>query len=145
VNINTGNWDHHNDIAKGLDEHLPPLDRAIAALVQDLEERALLDDVVVYCVGEFGRTPRMNGHAGRDHWSDCFSVMMGGGGIQGGQVIGASEKWGGGVLEQLVTPQDLLATVYQALRVPLETHYEDASGRPVSIVGSGRPIQRLIS
>lgn len=144
VNVNTGNWDHHNDVIKGLDEHLPPLDRAIGALVQDLEVRGLLDDVIIYCVGEFGRTPRINGHAGRDHWSDCFSVMMGGGGIQGGQIIGASEKWGGGVQENLVTPQDLLATVYQALGVPLETHYEDASGRPVSIVGSGRPIPRLI-
>lgn len=144
VNINTGNWDHHNDIAKGLDEHLPPLDRAIATLVEDLESRGLLDEVIVYCVGEFGRTPRMNGHAGRDHWSDCFSVLLAGGGIQGGRVVGASEKWGGGVQERLVTPLDLLATVYHALGVPLNTHFEDASGRPVSIVGSGRPIQELL-
>lgn len=144
VNINTGNWDHHNDIAKGLDEHLPPLDRAIATLVEDLEQRGLLNQVIIYCVGEFGRTPRMNGHAGRDHWSDCFSVLLAGGGIQGGRVIGASEKWGGGVQERLVTPLDLLATVYHTLGVPLDTHYEDASGRPVSIVGSGRPIHELV-
>ncbi len=144
VNINTGNWDHHNDIAKGLDEHLPPLDRAIATLIEDLEERQLLDDVVIYCVGEFGRTPRMNGHAGRDHWSDCFSVMLAGGGIQGGRIVGASEKWGGGVQERLVTPLDLLATIYHTLGIPLDTHYEDASGRPVSIVGQGRPIQELL-
>lgn len=144
VNINTGNWDHHNDIAKGLDEHLPPLDRAIATLVEDLETRGILNDVVVYCVGEFGRTPRMNGHAGRDHWSDCFSVMLAGGGIQGGRIVGASEKWGGGVHDRLVTPQDLLATIYHALGISLETHYEDASGRPVSIVGSGKPIQELL-
>ncbi len=144
VNINTGNWDHHNDIAKGLDEHLPPLDRAIAALVEDLDARGLLDEVIIYCVGEFGRTPRMNGHAGRDHWSDCFSVLLAGGGIQGGRVIGASEKWGGGVRDRLVTPLDLLATIYQALGVPLDTHYEDASGRPVSIVGGGQVIQELL-
>lgn len=144
VNINTGNWDHHNDIAKGLEEHLPPLDRAIAALVQDLEKRGMLDDVVIYCVGEFGRTSRMNGHAGRDHWSDCFSVLLAGGGIQGGRIVGASEKWGGGVQERLVTPQDLLATIYHRLGIPLDTHYEDASGRPVSIVGVGRPIQELV-
>src|SRR5207245_11684862 len=61
VNINTGNWDHHNDIAKGLDEHLPPLDRAIATLVEDLHDRGMLGDVVIYCAGEFGRTPRING------------------------------------------------------------------------------------
>src|SRR4029077_20000582 len=60
VNINTGNWDHHNDIVKGLDEHLPPLDRAIATLVEDLDLRGMLEDVVIYCAGEFGRTPRMN-------------------------------------------------------------------------------------
>ena len=64
VNINTGNWDHHNDIAKGLEEHLPPLDHAIAMLVKDLSARGLLNDVIIYCAGEFGRTPRMNGHAG---------------------------------------------------------------------------------
>ena len=144
VNINTGNWDHHNDIAKGLDEHLPPLDCAIAALVEDLTTRGMLDDVIVYCVGEFGRTPRMNGHAGRDHWSDCFSVLLAGGGIQGGRTVGASEKWGGGVHERRVTPLDLLATIYHTLGVPLDTHYEDVSGRPTSIVGGGLPIQELL-
>jgi len=144
VNINTGNWDHHNDLVKGIDEHLPPLDRAIATLVEDLDARGLLEDVIVYCVGEFGRTPRMNGHAGRDHWSDCFSVLLAGGGIPGGRVVGASEKWGGGVADRLVTPQDLLATIYSQLGIPLDTHYEDASGRPVSIVGAGRPIAELV-
>jgi uncharacterized protein (DUF1501 family) len=143
VNINTGNWDHHNDVAKGLEQHLPPLDRAIAALVQDLKARGRLDDVIIYCVGEFGRTPRLNGHAGRDHWSDCFSVLLAGGGIQGGRIVGASEKWGGGVQERLVTPLDLLATLYHLLGIPLDTHYEDVSGRPISIVGAGRPIHEL--
>jgi uncharacterized protein (DUF1501 family) len=143
VNINTGNWDHHNDVAKGLEQHLPPLDRAIAALVQDLKARGRLDDVLIYCVGEFGRTPRLNGHAGRDHWSDCFSVLLAGGGIQGGRIVGASEKWGGGVQERLVTPLDLLATIYHLLGIPLDTHYEDVSGRPISIVGAGRPIHEL--
>jgi len=144
VNINTGNWDHHNDIEKGLDTHLPPLDRAIATLVQDLEARGLLDDVIVYCVGEFGRTPRMNGHAGRDHWADAFSVLLAGGGIRGGRIVGASEKWGGGVQERLVTPLDLLATIYHVLGISLDTHYQDASGRPTSIVGGGRPIHELL-
>ena len=142
VNINTGNWDHHNDIVKGLDEHLPPLDSAIAALVQDLDERGMLDDVIVYCVGEFGRTPRMNGNAGRDHWADCFSVLLAGGGIEGGRVVGSSEKWGGAVAQRLVTPQDLLATIYHLLGIPLDTAYNDASGRPVPIT-SGSPIKEL--
>ena len=144
VNINTGNWDHHDNIEPGLEEHLPPLDQAIAALVEDLDSRGMLEDVIVYCVGEFGRTPRINGHAGRDHWSNCFSVLLAGGGIQGGRIVGASEKWGGGVQERMVTPLDLLATIYQTLGIALDTHYEDASGRPVSIVGSGRPIYELL-
>lgn len=144
VNINTGNWDHHNDIAKGLEEHLPPLDQAIAALVNDLTARGMLNDVIIYCVGEFGRTPRMNGHAGRDHWADCFSVLLAGGGIQGGRVVGASEKWGGGVHQRPVSPLDLLATIYNQLGIPLDTHFEDASGRPISIVGSGQPIAELV-
>lgn len=144
VNINTGNWDHHNDIAKGLEDHLPPLDKAIAALVDDLTTRGMLDDVIIYCVGEFGRTPRMNGHAGRDHWADCFSVLLAGGGLQGGRIVGASEKWGGAVLERPVAPLDLLATIYHTLGIPLDTHFEDASGRPVSIVGGGQVIHELI-
>ena len=144
VNINTGYWDHHNDLEKGLEDLLPPLDSAIATLVEDLDERGLLDDVIVYCVGEFGRTPRMNGHAGRDHWSDCFSVLLAGGGIQGGRVVGASEKWGGGVADRLVTPLDLLATIYSRMGIPLDTHYIDGSGRPVSIVGGGKPIGELV-
>ena len=143
VTINTGYWDHHNEIEQGLEEHLPPLDRAIAALIEDLEERGLLDDVLIYSAGEFGRTPLINGHAGRDHWSNCFTTMFAGGGLSGGQVVGASEKWGGGVKDRLVTPLDLLATIYDVLGIPLDTHFKDASGRPVSIVDTGRPITGL--
>jgi uncharacterized protein (DUF1501 family) len=102
----------------------------------------MLEDVIVYCVGEFGRTPRMNGNAGRDHWADCFSVLLAGGGIAGGRIVGASEKWGGSVAERLVTPQDLLATIYELLGIPLETFYNDASGRPVPIT-SGAPVREL--
>ena len=103
----------------------------------------MLQDTLIYCAGEFGRTPLMNGHAGRDHWSNCFTVMLAGGGIPGGRVVGASEKWGGGVKERLVTPLDLLATIYHTMGISLDTHYDDASGRPVSIVDSGRPIKEL--
>ena len=144
VTINTGYWDHHNDIEPGLEEHLPPLDQAMATLVEDLNERGMLDDVIIYCAGEFGRTPLMNGHAGRDHWSKCFTVMLAGGGIQGGRVVGASEKWGGGVKERPATPLDVMATIYQQLGISLDTHYNDATGRPVSIVGAGQPIRELL-
>lgn len=144
VTVNTGYWDHHNDIEPGLEQHLPPLDMAIAALIEDLHERGMLDDVMIYCAGEFGRTPLMNGHAGRDHWSNCFTVMLAGGGIKGGQVVGASEKWGGGVKERLTIPMDIYATIFQQLGIPLETHFADASGRPTSIVGEGQVIRELL-
>ena len=143
VTVNTGNWDHHDNIEKGLEQHLPPLDQAIGTLIADLEQRGMLEDTMVYCAGEFGRTPLINGHAGRDHWANCFTVMLSGGGIQGGRVVGASEKFGGGVKDRLTTPLDLLATIYHGLGISLETHYEDSTGRPVSIVGSGRPIREL--
>jgi hypothetical protein len=144
VTINTGYWDHHAEIHKGMEEHLPPLDAAIAALVEDLDDRGMLEEVVVYSAGEFGRTPLINGIAGRDHWPGSFSVLFGGGGLKGGRVIGASEPRGGRVRERPVTPLDLLATLYHTLGIPLETHFEDATGRPVSIVGSGTPIQELL-
>lgn len=143
VTVNTGYWDHHNDIEKNLEQHLPPLDQAIATLVEDLDERGLLDDVLILCAGEFGRTPLINGHAGRDHWSNCFTVVLGGGGLQGGRIVGASEPRGGDVKERPVSPQDVLATLYRSLGIPLDLHFPDASGRPVSIVGTGKPIQEL--
>lgn len=144
VTVNTGYWDHHNEVHKNLEQHLPPLDAAIGTLVEDLTDRGMLDDVLIYCAGEFGRTPQINGHAGRDHWSNCFTVMLAGGGLKGGAVVGASEKNGGGVLERPTSPLDVLATIYHAMGIPLTTHYEDASGRPVSIVGTGRPVHELL-
>ena len=143
VTVNTGYWDHHDNIEKGLEELLPPLDQAIATLIEDLDARGMLDDVLVYCAGEFGRTPLINGHAGRDHWANCFTVTFAGGGVQGGRIVGASEKNGGDVADRPCTPLDVLATVYHALDIPLDTHFDDASGRPVSIVGSGQPIYEL--
>jgi hypothetical protein len=144
VTINTGYWDHHNDIYPNLEQHLGPLDRAIATLVEDLESRGMLDDVLIYCAGEFGRTPLINGHAGRDHWSNCFTVMLAGGGLRGGTVVGASEKNGGNVWERPTIPLDVIATIYRQMGIALETHYEDSTGRPVSIVGEGRSIRELI-
>ena len=143
VTVNTGYWDHHDNIEKNLEQHLPPLDAAIATLVEDLDHRGMLDDVVIFCAGEFGRTPLINGHAGRDHWSNCFSVLLGGGGLRGGCILGASEPRGGDVQDRPVTPQDILATIYRALGIPLDLHFRDASGRPVSIVGTGKPIEEL--
>lgn len=144
VTLNTGYWDHHDNIFPSLEEHLSPLDAALATLVEDLDQRGMLPDVSIYVAGEFGRTPLINGHAGRDHWSGAFSVVLGGGGIKGGQAVGASEPRGGKVRQRPVAPKDLLATIYQTLGIPLDTFYVDSSGRPTSIVDGGKPIVELL-
>jgi hypothetical protein len=143
VTINVGAWDHHSEVEKNLNTDLPPFDAAFAALIEDLDQRGMLDDVLIYSMGEFGRTPLVNCNAGRDHWSNCFSVLLGGGGLKGGQTVGESEPRGGKVRTRPVSPHDLCATLYQVLGIPLDTHYVDASGRPVSIVGPGKPIHEL--
>ena len=140
-------WDAHGNRGGLIGNHrsnAARTDQGITALVEDLHQRGMLDDVLVYCAGEFGRTPMMNGHAGRDHWSNCFTTMLAGGGLKGGQVVGASEKFGGGVLQRQVIPLDLMATIYQAMGISLDTHYTDSAGRPVSIVGPGQPIHELL-
>jgi uncharacterized protein (DUF1501 family) len=122
---------------------LPVLDEALSALLTDLHERGLLERTLVVAVGEFGRSPRINtqGQPGRLHWPDCFSALLAGAGIRGGAVYGASDKIGAYVKDRPVRPQDLGATIYHALGVPLETNLsKDGVRRPIT---TGQPIQEL--
>ncbi|MGB0740302.1 MAG: DUF1501 domain-containing protein [Planctomycetaceae bacterium] len=141
-----GHWDHHGDevrwggIVKGLKPMLPVFDRGITALVSDLEDRGLLESTLVLIIGEFGRGPVMTKTAGRDHWPAVMSFLMAGGGFSGGQVIGATDRRGGAILERPLTPGDLAATVYQHLQIPLDTHWMNPSGRPVPLIEQGTPI-----
>ena len=141
-----GHWDHHGDevrwggIVKGLKPMLPVFDRGITALVSDLEDRGLLESTLVLIIGEFGRGPVMTKTAGRDHWPAVMSFLMAGGGFRGGQVIGATDRRGGAILERPLTPGDLAATVYQHLQIPLDTHWMNPSGRPVPLIEQGTPI-----
>jgi hypothetical protein len=121
---------------------LPSLDRAYAALLEDLEQRGLLKETLVAMFGEFGRTPRINNTGGRDHWGPCQSAVLAGGGIRGGQVYGASDKHAAYPTLHPVTPEDLLATIYYALGLPPETEIFDPQGRPLRI-SNGRPITAL--
>jgi uncharacterized protein (DUF1501 family) len=119
---------------------LPLFDHLITTLVRDLEQRGLLDDVLVLAMGEFGRTPQMGTQGstdGRNHWPFVMSMALAGGGLRHGQVIGSSSKDGGQIGTRPVTPADLAATIYQHMGVPLETLYEDATGRPRPIVENG--------
>ncbi len=129
----------------GMGWSLPRLDEALAALITDLHERGLLERTLVVVIGEFGRSPRINtqGQPGRVHWPDCFSAILAGGGIRGGAVYGASDKIGAYVKDSPVRPQDLGATIYHALDVPLETRLgKDGGTRPIT---TGQPIKELFS
>lgn len=127
-------WDTHQDDPKRLKEVLvPPADQALAALVQDLDERGLLDETMVVCMSEFGRSPRIEGNGGRGHWGSVFSVAMAGGGVRGGQVYGASDGFAAQPRDGKVSPEDLSATIFHALGVPPETELRDRVGRPLPV------------
>ncbi len=128
-------YDSHRDhLQWARDELLPPTDRAFGTLIQDLAERGLLDQTLVVVMGEFGRTPRFNAEGGRDHWPNCFSVMLAGGGIRGGQVVGASDRIGAQPTTNPVRPQDLTATIYDLLGIDPHTTIYDLQRRPLALV-----------
>ena len=141
-----GHWDHHGDevqwggIAKGLTPMLPVFDRGLTALIEDLDQRGLLETTMVVVIGEFGRSPVMTKTAGRDHWPGVMSFLMAGGGIKGGQVIGATDRRGGSIQERPLCPGDLAATVFSHLGIDPQSHWLNPSGRPVPLVETGQPI-----
>jgi uncharacterized protein (DUF1501 family) len=119
-------------------------DRAYASLLEDLQSRGLLDDTLVLAMGEFGRTPKINPAGGRDHWPGVWSILFAGGGVQGGRVIGASDEIGALPKERPTTPAEVVATVYHALGVPLDTELEGLQGRPTRVVDHGvEPVKEL--
>ncbi len=149
----SGTWDTHGDnippyggIWNGLRPLLPVFDHLLTTLVSDLDERGLLDDVLVIAMGEFGRTPQIGTQGstdGRDHWPVVMSMTLAGGGLRHGQVIGSTERDGGQIKERPVTPGDLAATIYRHMGVPLDGTYPDHRGRPRYYVEHGEPIREL--
>jgi len=146
-----GYFDHHGDnvrwggIEKGLKPLLPRVDQVYPALINDLEQRGMLDDTLVMMMGEFGRSPKINTEAGRDHWVPVMSMIMSGGGIQGGQILGSTDRTGGEIKSGMVRPQDLAATTFKHLEIDLNNHWVNSQGRPIPIVQEGgRPIEGLI-
>lgn len=151
-------WDNHGGkadteicggINKGLDmlRHdycCPSFDRAFSALLEDLDQRGLLDETLVVVVGEFGRTPKINAHTGRDHWSSCYSAVMAGGGIRGGTVYGQSDKHAAYVADMPVTPYDMHATVLRGFGITPSHSVPGPLGRPVRVT-DGNPIEALFS
>jgi hypothetical protein len=136
-------WDTHAKNSERLKTALmPPMDQAYSALLEDLPQRGLLEETLVIWAGEFGRTPRINGGGGRDHWGHVFSVALGGGGVRGGQVYGASDRIGAEPKDRRVQPQDLTATIFHCLGYRPETEVHDPLGRPVAI-SRGEVIRQL--
>ncbi|MSU20998.1 MAG: DUF1501 domain-containing protein [Pedosphaera sp.] len=146
VTVDVRWWDTH---VQGFDTmrngFLPRWDRAYTALIEDLDQRGLLDSTMVIAWGEFGRTPRVNANAGRDHWPNVFSAAVAGGGIQGGRAIGSSDAKGGEPDSNPKTPQDLLATMYRHLGIDTTAQYADHAGRPHPVLPFGNPINELFN
>ncbi len=145
VTVDEDGWDHHFCAFDSLKRRLPVFDQAVSALIRDLDDRGLLKTTMVLFLTEFGRSPRINGEAGREHWSDVFSVFAAGGGVRGGQVIGASDARGELPLENAVTPGDLARTVCQQIGIGSNKGCAQSSlGQRASLVRGGRIIGEMI-
>ncbi len=144
VTMDFGGWDtHRNNFTSLRDDLLPPWDAALSALLEDLHQRGLLDSTLIWSTGEMGRTPQINNNAGRDHWGNAMSMLLAGGGIEGGQVLGQTDARGAEVISEGVTPEDVAATALRALGIDHRHEYHTATGRPIQIVRDGSVIRRL--
>jgi hypothetical protein len=151
VTLTFGGWDFHSSLEKGMHRVLPVLDRAVATLVEDLDQRGLLDSTAVIVMGEFGRTPRMNKTGvpgadplpGRDHWGEVMSVLVAGGGFAAGKAVGASNSKGEIPKDRPLTPADLLVTLYHRVGIDPQTSFTNRAGRPITIGSTGRVIEEL--
>src|SRR5262245_47318860 len=132
-------WDTHGKNFDSLrDRLLPPLDAAVSSLIDDLHVRGMLERTLVVVMGEFGRTPRVNSKAGRDHWNCCYSRLLAGGGIKGGYVHGASDRIGGRPSREPVGPGDIVATIYHCLGIEADLELHDRLTRPFALVPAGQ-------
>ena len=145
VEVSLGGWDTHTNNFDTLSRRLlPELDKGMGALVADLADRRLLDTTTIVWMGEFGRTPRINQNAGRDHWPRSWSVVVGGGGMKNGQAIGATDKDGVDVVDRPIGVMDLIATLTKTMGINVATQYTTPRGRPHKVVDGGQPIKELI-
>jgi hypothetical protein len=149
VTVHMGGWDHHGirqggAIKPAMESQLPILDCAIASLVEDLCDRGLYDKVALCVCGEFGREPRVNQEAGRDHWCQAGFTLLGGGGLKGGLAVGSTTARGEEPRERAVGPGDVLATLYHVLGIDTTRQFTDRSGRPHAILSRGRAITELV-
>ncbi len=139
-------WDTHGqNFPKLRDVLLPQLDAAIPSLLEDLADRGMLERTLVVVMGEFGRSPRINGTAGREHWSLGYSLFLAGGGIKAGHVFGASDKIAAHPALDPVTPAEIIATIYHCLGIAPDHELHDQLGRPLAVVPGGKPIRAILA
>ena len=144
VTVNYGGWDMHGNIAQSMRRTAPALDHAISAFVTDVNQRGLQNDILLVVSGEFGRTPRVNNNAGRDHWAPLSTLALAGGGLRMGQTVGESNSRAEVPKTTPITPQHLMATIFHVLGIPQDLHYNDPTGRPTTMLNGGRPIRELV-
>jgi len=145
VTVTDGGWDTHVSNFKSLkDRLLPRVDSGFSALIEDLKIRGMLDNTLVVWFGDFGRTPKVNPSAGRDHWATAGVACMAGGGIKPGQIVGRTNPLAEFVTDSPVGPQDIAATIYHCLGVPLHTWYKAQDGRPIELCPEGKPVKQLV-
>jgi hypothetical protein len=144
VTVHMGGWDDHAQIERAMKNKLPIYDRAVASLVEDLSDRGLYERVAICVCGEFGRTPRVNRDAGRDHWGESGFCVLGGGGLRTGLAVGATNDKGERPVTRPVSPGDMLATLYHVLDIDTRTIFPDRLGRPHPVLAQGTPIPELV-
>jgi uncharacterized protein (DUF1501 family) len=146
VTVSNGGWDTHGQNFKTLRERqLPTLDGGFSTLLSDLSDRGLLTDTLVVWMGDFGRTPKINKNAGRDHYPKSQCVVFAGGGVKGGQVVGKSDETASLPAERPVTPEDMAATIYHLLGIDANKLYQTATGRPIRIAEKGQVVKELLA
>ena len=145
VSLTAGGWDHHDNIKKGIEGNMPSVDQAIAALINDLDERGMLDSTLVMVTSEFGRTPKINNTAGRDHWPRVFSTMLAGGGMKRGYVHGSSDSLGGEPENDRVGIEDLATTIYNQIGITGDKELMSPGNRPIEIVDGGHVLDSLLA
>jgi uncharacterized protein (DUF1501 family) len=145
VTVTDGGWDTHQDNFKALkDRLLPKLDGALSALLQDLSDRGMLETTLVVCMSDFGRTPKINPSAGRDHWATASVAMLGGAGLKPGMVVGQTNALAEQPIEAPYFTEDLAATIYDRLGIPLDTTHRTPDGRPIQVNYDGHLIRELL-
>ncbi|MDA0284186.1 MAG: DUF1501 domain-containing protein [Planctomycetota bacterium] len=144
VTVSSGGWDMHGSIERNMKGRAPALDQGVSALIEDLHDRGMQDDVLVVVTGDFGRTPRINKNAGRDHWGNLCTLALSGGGLNMGQVVGRSSAKAEVPDSSPIRPHDLVATIFELFGIPLKQQVVDFQGRPMYLLEDGTPIQELI-